>query len=84
MFRAFRQALAWAYARGLIEREPTAGIKNPKRKRAERRDVHPFEDWTECDLAAGAARFGPKPESDPSRAADLDLRNYKTGVMHPT
>src|SRR5207302_1131894 len=43
VFRAFRQALAWGHARGLVGRDATAGIRNPKRKRHERREVHPFE-----------------------------------------
>ena len=35
-----------------IERDPSAGIKNPKRKRAERRDVYPFESWDELESIA--------------------------------
>lgn len=48
-FRAFRQALAWGVARGLVNRDASAGIKNPKRKRHERRDVFPFETWAEVE-----------------------------------
>jgi integrase len=47
VFRAFRQALAWGALRGLIDRDPSVGIQNPKRKRHERRDVLPFETWDE-------------------------------------
>lgn len=47
VFRAFRQALNWAHARGLTEREPSKGIRNPKRKRHERRPIVPFESWDE-------------------------------------
>lgn len=47
VFRTFRQALAWAVARGYATRDATAGIKNPKRKRHERAEIHPFESWEE-------------------------------------
>jgi hypothetical protein len=43
VFRAFRQALAWAAARSLTTRDASAGIKNSKRRRHERREVTPFE-----------------------------------------
>jgi integrase len=52
VFRAFRQALAWAAARSLCSRDATVGIKNPKRKRHERRDVFPFETWGEVESVA--------------------------------
>jgi integrase len=52
VFRAFRQALAWAAARGFIARDATVGIKNPKRRREERRDVLPFESWAEVEAVA--------------------------------
>jgi integrase len=45
--RALRQALAWGLARGYVTRDASAGIRNPKRKRHERREVHPFETWAE-------------------------------------
>lgn len=45
VFRAFRQVLSWALERGLVERNASVGIKNPKRKRHERREVRPFESW---------------------------------------
>jgi integrase len=45
VFRAFRQALAWAAARSLTTRDATAGIGNPKRRRSERAEIHPFESW---------------------------------------
>ncbi len=53
MFRALRQAVAWATDRGLAERNATGGIRNPKRKRHERRDVHPFESWEEVRTVVG-------------------------------
>jgi hypothetical protein len=43
VFRAFRQVLALAVARSLATRDASAGIKNPKRKRHERRPIIPFE-----------------------------------------
>jgi len=52
VFRAFRQALAWAAARSLSSRDATAGIRNPKRKRYERREIVPFESWEEVSAVA--------------------------------
>jgi integrase len=52
-FRAFRQALAWGIARNLVTRDASVGIKNPKRKRHERRDVLPFESWADVEKVAG-------------------------------
>lgn len=51
-FRAFRQALTWGHTRGLTEREPSRGIRNPKRKRHERKPIIPFETWDEIGAAA--------------------------------
>ena len=42
-FRHLRQALSWGVARGLVTRDATVGIKNPKRKREERAPVHPYD-----------------------------------------
>jgi integrase len=52
VFRAFRQALSWAASRALTTRDATVGVRNPKRKRHERRDVFPFETWTEVEAVA--------------------------------
>ena len=52
VFRAFRQALAWAVERGYATRDASAGIRNPKRKRHERREVHPFETWEQVTKVA--------------------------------
>ena len=52
VFRAFRQALTWALERGLVERDATAGIKNPKRKRHEREPIIPFESWAQIEAVA--------------------------------
>jgi integrase len=49
VFRGFRQALSWAAARSLASRDASAGIRNPKRKRHERRAVFPFETWREVE-----------------------------------
>jgi integrase len=51
-FRYLRQALAWANARSLATRDASVGIKNPKRKRHERRDVLPFDSWAEVEAVA--------------------------------
>ena len=52
VFRVFRQAITWGVDRGLVERDATSGIKNPRRNRHERREVAPFETWDEVDAAA--------------------------------
>jgi integrase len=61
--RSFRQALRWGVKRGLLERDATSDIPNPKRKRSERRDVFPFETWAEVEAVAGEldARFAAIP-----------------------
>jgi integrase len=57
VFRGFRQALSWGAARSLCSRDASIGIRNPKRKRHERRDVHPFETWHEVELVAAELRY---------------------------
>jgi integrase len=52
VFRVFRQALTWGVDRGLVERNATNGIKNPRRNRHERREITPFESWEEVDAVA--------------------------------
>src|SRR6266540_3969745 len=52
VFRAFRQALAWAVERQFATVNASNGIKNPKRKRHERREVLPFESWPEVEAVA--------------------------------
>jgi integrase len=52
VFRSFRQALAWGLQRGLVDRNASDGIKNPKRKRHERKPIVPFESWDEVDAVA--------------------------------
>lgn len=71
VFRAFRQALAWATARSLTTRDASAGIRNPKRRRHERREVTPFERWDEVDKVAG--------ELDPRYAA-IPIVGVGTGL----
>ena len=51
-FRALRQALTWGIVRGLVTRDASAGIKNPKRRREERAPIHPFETWAEVEAVA--------------------------------
>lgn len=50
--RAFRQVLAWAVPRNVATRNPSEGIKNPKRKRHERRQVVLFESWDQVQAVA--------------------------------
>jgi integrase len=52
VFRVFRQALTWGVDRGLVERNASDGIRNPRRNRHERREVFPFESWAEVDAVA--------------------------------
>lgn len=52
VFRAFRQTLRWGFARGALTRDGSTGIRNPRRSRHERRDVHPFETWDEVRAVA--------------------------------
>ena len=52
VFRGFRQVLAWGVESELTGRNATAGIRNPKRKRHERRDVLPFESWEQIEKIA--------------------------------
>jgi integrase len=72
IFRAFRQALTWAVERGLAERDATAGIKNPKRKRHERSPIIPFESWEEVE--AIVAELEPRYRAIPTFAVGTGLR----------
>jgi hypothetical protein len=51
-FRAFRQALRWAFDRDLMATDPSAGIYNPAPTKDERRQHHAFSDWSEVDAVA--------------------------------
>jgi integrase len=79
-FRAFRQAFAWAVARGLVREDPTVGIKNPKRPRAERADVFPFEDWTEVE--AVAVELDKRYQAIPILLAGTGLRPEEAFGLH--
>jgi integrase len=93
VFRAFRQALTWAHARNLSERDATAGIQNPKRRRHERRPIVPFETWEELEavdeqldeLYKGIPEFatgtGLRPEEWIAlRRSDVDRKNQLVRV----
>jgi integrase len=80
VFRAFRQALAWAAARSLCTRDASAGIKNPKRKRHERRDVFPFESWV--DVEAVAHELDPRYRALPLVAVGCGLRPEELFGLH--
>lgn len=79
-FRLFRQALAWGLARGLVTRDATAGIKNPKRKRHERREVLPFESWDE--VLAVADELDPRFRAIPIVAVGCGLRPEELFGLH--
>lgn len=80
VFRAFRQALAWAAARGLCSRDSTVGIRNPKRKRHERRDVFPFETWAEVEAVAD--ELDPRYRAIPLVAVGTGLRPEELFGLH--
>ena len=72
VFRAFRQLLAWSVARNAATRNPAEGIKNPKRKRHERREVVPFESWEQVHTVA--AELDPRYAAIPVFAVGTGLR----------
>lgn len=80
VFRGFRQALAWATARGLTTRDASAGIRNPKRKRHERREVFPFESWQDVDLIAD--ELDPRYRAIPTVGVGCGLRPEELFGLH--
>jgi hypothetical protein len=67
-------------ARSLATRDASVGIKNPKRKRHERRDVLPFESWANVDKVADEL---PAPlRVIPYRAIGCGLRPEKLFGLH--
>jgi integrase len=80
VFRAFRQALTWAAARSLCTRDASAGIRNPKRKRHERRDVFPFETW--ADVEAVTDELDPRYRAVPIVAVGCGLRPEELFGLH--
>lgn len=80
VFRALRQALAWGLARGYVTRDATAGIRNPKRKRHERRDVLPFETWEE--VFAVADELDPRYRALPIVGVGCGLRPEELFGLH--
>jgi integrase len=79
-FRLFRQALTWGTVRGLTTRDASAGIKNPKRRRHERRDVLPFESWAE--VQAVADELEPRFRVIPVLAVGCGLRPEELFGLH--
>jgi integrase len=80
VFRAFRQALTWALQRQLVSRNASAGIRNPKRSRHERREVHPFETWAEVE--AVAVELDPRYRALPFVAVGCGLRPEELFGLH--
>jgi integrase len=70
--RAFKQTLRWAHARGLIGRDAAAEVRNPKRKRHERKLILPFQSWDE--LEAVSAELDPRFQAIPVFVAGTGLR----------
>lgn len=69
VFRSLKQVLRQAVAWEMLERNPAAGIKNPKPKRPE---IRPFASWEE--LEAIAVELGPRFAAIPLFAAGTGLR----------
>src|SRR5262245_10794028 len=80
VFRAFRQALSWGLERGLVTRDASAGIRNPKHQRHERREVHPFESWG--DVEAVAAELDRRYRAIPFVAVGCGLRPEELFGLH--
>jgi integrase len=72
VFRALRQALAWAVERELATRNASDRIRNPKRKRHERRPIVPFESWEQVESIA--AELDPRYAAIPAFATGTGLR----------
>src|SRR6266511_514634 len=72
VFRSFRQVLAWAVAKELATRNASLGIKNPKRKRHERRPVFPFESWEQVEAVCD--ELSPRFRAIPIFAVGTGLR----------
>ena len=80
VFRAFRQALAWATVRSLTTRDASIGIRNPKRKRHERTEIHPFESWEE--VRALAAELDSRYRAIPIVGVGCGLRPEELFGLH--
>jgi integrase len=80
VFRSFRQAISWGADRGYVERNASTGIKNPKRKRHERRAVVPFESWEEVRQLA--AELDPRFAAIPIVAVGTGLRPEELFGLH--
>jgi integrase len=80
VFRVFRQAVSWGVARGLVERNASDGIRNPKRNRHERREVTPFESWDE--VAAVAEELDARYAAIPAFAVGTGLRPEEWIGLH--
>ena len=57
---AMRGLFRWAHDTGLVEADPTEGVKNPRKSRSE----HGFPAWSNSDVEAYRARWG---EGTPQR-----------------
>lgn len=82
VFRAFRQTLTWGQSRSLITRNASDGIKNPKRKREERRPILPFESWDEID--AVETELDPLYVGIPTFATGTGLRPEEWAALDKT
>jgi hypothetical protein len=74
-FRALRQALTWGVGRGLLNQDATEGIKNPKRARAERKDVHPSRRGPKSTRSPRNSTSGTRPSRSCSSALAYAPKN---------
>jgi integrase len=58
IFRAFRQVLEYAAGMGLLERNPTARIKNVRASVEVKRGQRPFESWEQVEAVAAELEPG--------------------------
>lgn len=72
IFRAFRQVLEYAVSMGLLERNPTARIRNVRAAVEVKRGQRPFASWEEVD--AIAAELDPRFAAIPIVLVGIGLR----------
>jgi integrase len=72
VFRAFRQVLEYAVAMGLLDRNPTARIKNARAAVDVRREQRPFDSWEQVE--AIAAELDPRFAAIPVALVGTGLR----------
>jgi integrase len=82
ILRTTRQLYLWAVDpdRGLVDRDPTRGIRNSRRPRHERRPILIFESWSEVD--AVATELDPRIAALPILMVGAMLRPEEALALH--